>query len=353
VIDPAAPSVPAIRVGIAGLGRSGWRNHLLPLTELRALYQVVAVTDVDPARVREAQQLAGCRAAADVPALVADAEVELVVVSTPSHLHGEHGRAALAAGKAVVCEKPMAPSLAEAERMLACAAEARRLLTVFNNRRYEPDFLQIRSVIAGGRLGEILSIQLSAHRFVRRLDWQAWLALGGGALRNTAWHLLDQALQLAGGRLEHPQITAKLAHALGPGDGEDYVRVALTAPAAPFVSIEVSDVCPYPQPAWLIMGSHGMLTGSHEELSWRYVRPGDVTPLNAPDRPPPLRDYPVDRLMPREKAWRRPASAASPSLGFYQDLHAAVRRGGPAPVTPAEIRQIQRIIDKCLRQRNT
>lgn len=123
---------------------------------------------------------------------------------------------------------------------------------MFNNRRYEPDFRQVKSVIASGGLGEILSVQLSEHRFVRRLDWQARSGCGG-ALRNTAWHLLDQALQLAGDRLASPRVTAKLARALGLGDGEDYARVVLTGPAAPLVSVEVSDVCPYPQPEWLIM----------------------------------------------------------------------------------------------------
>lgn len=349
----AAPPAAVVRVGIAGLGRSGWRNHFLPLMELTTRYRVVAVTDTDPARAGEATQRAGCRAVADVRALVADTDVELVVVSTPSHLHPEHCVAALAAGKAVVCEKPMAPSLVAAEHMLARADQAGRLLTVFNNRRYEPDFRQIRSVVASGQLGELLSIQLCAHRFVRRLDWQAMSSLGGGALRNTAWHLIDQALVLADGRLVNPRVTSKLAHALGPADGEDYAKVVLTGPGAPFVSIEVSDICPYPQPEWLIMGSHGALTGSHDELTWRYIRPGDLAELTAPEGPPALRQYPVDRLVGREANWRTPPHPASPSLGFYRDLHAAILGTGPAPVTPGEIRLIHRIIDECFRQRDS
>ena len=343
---------PAVRVAIIGLGRSGWRNHLLPLAGLAPLYQVVAVADPDPARVREAQQRVGCRGAADVPALVTDTEVDLVVVSTPSHLHVEHSSAALAAGKAVVCEKPMAPTLAEAEQLLARAEQAGCLLTVFNNRRYEPDFRQIRSVVASGVLGELLSIRLCAHRFVRRLDWQARSGLGGGAVRNTGWHLIDQGLLLAGPRLSDPQVTAKLAHALGPADGEDYATLTLTAAGAPFVGIEVSDVCAYPQPSWLVMGSHGTLIGSNDELSWRYVHPADLPALEAPDGPPPLRDYPVQELTARTGSWRRPADSASPSIGFYRDLHAALRGGAPPPVTPAEIRRIQRILDECLRRRD-
>ena len=343
---------PAVRVAIIGLGRSGWRNHLLPLSEMRPLYQVVAVADPDPARVLQAQQLLGCRAAVDVAALVTDAEVDLVVVSTPSHLHVEHSTAALAAGKAVLCEKPMAPTLAEAEHLLARAEQAGRLLTVFHNRRYEPDFRQVRSVVASGVLGELLSIRLCAHRFVRRLDWQARSGFGGGAVRNTGWHLIDQGLLLAGPRLSEPQVTAKLARALGPADGEDYATLTLTAAGAPFVSVEVSDVCAFPQPAWLVMGSHGTLVGSNTELSWRYVRPQDLAAREVADGPPPLRNYPVEELPARTGSWKRPADSPSPSLGFYRDLHAALRDGKPPPVTAAEVHRIQRILDECLRRRD-
>ena len=96
-----------VRVGIIGLGRSGWSIHALGLQQMPERYQIVAVADLITERRAEAQQTLGCRAYAGYGELLADREVELVIVAPPSTLHSVYTIAALQAGKAVVCEKPM------------------------------------------------------------------------------------------------------------------------------------------------------------------------------------------------------------------------------------------------------
>ena len=122
-----------VKVGIVGLGRSGWSIHALTLQKLADRYQVVAVADPDQARRQEAEQTFGCRAYASTPELFADAEVELVVVASPNHLHAMHTVSALEAGKAVVCEKPMAASLEQALAIRAAVMRAGVPYTIVHN----------------------------------------------------------------------------------------------------------------------------------------------------------------------------------------------------------------------------
>ena len=164
---PARPgdNMPPVRVGIAGLGRSGWSIHAEAVARQAGRFELVAVADDQPGRRREAQARFGCAAHATVDALVADPNVDLVVVATPNHLHAGHAVAALAAGRDVLCEKPMATAAADAQNMIAAAAATGRLLTVFNNRRFDPHFLQVRDVIDAGALGRIVQVRLAVHRF--------------------------------------------------------------------------------------------------------------------------------------------------------------------------------------------
>src|SRR5689334_12090993 len=130
----------AVEVGIVGLGRSGWDIHARTLKALSPQYRVAAVTDDDAGRCREAAQELGCRAHRHLASLLDDPDVELVVVATPSHVHAVQVIEGLGRGKHVVCEKPMALSAADADRMIDASRCAGRLLTVFHNMRYWPDF---------------------------------------------------------------------------------------------------------------------------------------------------------------------------------------------------------------------
>ncbi|MDB5327900.1 MAG: oxidoreductase domain protein, partial [Phycisphaerales bacterium] len=138
---------PPVRVGIAGLGRSGWGIHAEAIAQQPTRFQLVAVTDDQALRRAEAVARFGCTAHCDIGQLVRDPNVELVVIATPNHMHAEHAIAAMNAGKDVLCEKPMAASPAEADAMIDAARRNGRTLTVFNNRRFDPHFLKVREIV--------------------------------------------------------------------------------------------------------------------------------------------------------------------------------------------------------------
>ena len=112
-----------INVGIIGMGRSGWELHAAPLSKFPE-YKLVAICDQSEKRRNEASAAFGAQAYTQWQQLVSDPQIQLVVVSTPSHYHVEPTLAALEAGKHVLVEKPMAVTLADAEKMVSAAEKA-------------------------------------------------------------------------------------------------------------------------------------------------------------------------------------------------------------------------------------
>jgi len=341
--------VDKVKVGIAGLGRSGWSIHARVLEKLSYKYKVIAVSDLMDERRLEAMQKFGCKAYSEFDSLIKDEEVELVVIATPSYLHAPHTIKALEAGKNVVCEKPMATNLAEADAMIETAKRTGNLLTIFQNRRFAPDFLKVREVIQSGKLGRIVLVKIYRHFFGRRWDWQTLKKFGGGELRNNASHLIDQALQLLGE--SEPEIFCDLQRTLTLGDAEDHVKIILKAPDSPLIDIEVTRACAYPQDVWLVMGTQGGLTGSSSSLRWKYFNPEDLPPRQLDTKPTPNRSYNVDEISWKEDSWKLNEDSQPGEIIFYEELYKSLRHGTPPPVTPESVRRVMRVIEKCMELR--
>ena len=250
-----------IRTGIVGLGRSGWFNHAKTLEGLDHQYVITAVHDPNPDRRREAVETFGGQSHRSLDDLLADPEVELVVLATPSQLHCAQTLAALDAGKHVVCEKPMASDSVESGRMVEAAKKFGLVLTVFQNQRYMPSFMKVREVIASGKLGRIVQIRLAIHSFGRRWDWQTLKEFSGGELNNTGSHFVDQILLLMGE--VQPEIFCHLERTLTSGDAEDHCKIIFQAPNSPLVDLEITRCCAFRQDTWHVMGTSGGLAGHY------------------------------------------------------------------------------------------
>ncbi len=336
-----------VRVGIAGLGRSGWDIHVRLLQTLPEKYRIVAVSDTHPDRCQEAADTLRCRALPTFEGLANDPEAELVVVATPSHLHAAQTLQALRAGKHVVCEKPMARHLREADEMIAAATEAGRILTIFQNHRYAKDFQQVLRVIQSGVLGRIIHIRMAGHGFGRRWDWQTLQQYGGGTLCNVGSHYLDQALVLLGDR--DPKVFCLRDRALTLGDADDHVKVLLYGEGAPTVEVELTAACPYPQERWLIMGTRGGLSGNAHTLRWKFFDPAHVPARALSEEPTPDRSYNADELARfcTEKTWTSKDDRSPGEKGFYLDLYDTLRKGAPLVIKPEQVRRQIWVLDRC------
>jgi predicted dehydrogenase len=151
-----------------------------------------------------ARELGAERASSDWRALVSDPEIQAVYIATPPARHAEMAVAAAAAGKHVVCEKPMAPTVAEADAMIAACREAGVRLSVAYYRHLYPAMARIREILAAGEIGTPLLAQINAfEHFDLPLDHpRRWLfdpeISGGGALMDFGCHRIEVLLDLLG-----------------------------------------------------------------------------------------------------------------------------------------------------------
>ncbi len=334
-----------IRVGIAGLGRSGWGIHARLLEPLKEHYRVVAACDLLPSRQKEVAERFGCRTYWDYQEMLKDPDVELVIVSLPNYLHPTASIQALEAGKHVVSEKPMAARVSDADAMIAAAKKAGKVLTIFQNRRYHADFLKVQEVIASGKLGRIVQIRFGWHSFGRRWDWQTLRSYDGGSLNNTGPHALDQALLLFGE--QEPQVFCLLQRTLTCGDADDHDKVVFYGPGAPIVEVEISSACAYPQEPWLVMGTQGTLTGSFRALKWRYFDPADLPPREVDVQPTPDRSYNREDIPWKEETWDISEFKGPGDTGFYLDLYETIRHGAPLAITPESVRRQVKVLEYC------
>ncbi|MEU0250661.1 Gfo/Idh/MocA family oxidoreductase [Streptomyces sp. NPDC006235] len=152
-----------VRVGVIGAGWIG-QDHIRRLTETVTGAQVTAVTDIDAARSQEAAAQVGAEVFADGGELIAADDVDAVLVTSWGPTHAEHVLSAIASGKPVFCEKPLATTAEDCLKIMeAEMAHGRRLVQVGFMRRYDAGYRQMKQVISSGRIGEPLMVHC-AHR---------------------------------------------------------------------------------------------------------------------------------------------------------------------------------------------
>ena len=213
-----------IGVGLIGYGLGGRAFHA-PYVDVTAGMSLRAVVSGNPAKVQADGR--AVRVLPTVAALLAQPDIDLVIVCSPDAFHAEHAVAALVAGKHVLVDKPFATSLADARRVAAEAQARGRLLAVFHNRRWDADFLTLRRLMADGTLGRIVEVESRFDRWrpVPAATWKE--ARAGGSWLDLGPHLVDQAIQLFG----MPQaITADITAFREGGPSPDYFQATLRYP---------------------------------------------------------------------------------------------------------------------------
>lgn len=340
-------SNPVIRVGIIGQGRSGWGIHAKFLRTVPERFQIVAVADLIPERVAQSARDLGCKAYPNAESLIADPDIDLVVVSTYNHTHAKYATMALAAGHHVLCEKPFGLEVKDVDAMLAAAKASGRILAPFQQRRYEKDFQKVLEIVRSGLLGDIIHIRIGWHGFGRRWDWQTSRAYAGGNLNNNGPHPLDHALMLFGDA--EPQVWAQAGGYLRSGDAEDHLKFIFYGPGSPTVEVELCNAWAYPQERWMVVGTRGGLHGGTKRLDWKWV---DYSTM--PERPldmnsTPDRSYNGEKIEWQTGFWEDTtegenagAGAAPPDVdvrAFYDDFYKTLTTGCPLVITAEEGRR--------------
>ena len=330
----------SVRWALVGYG-SGGRVFHAPLLAAADGVDLVAVVTGNPARqAAVADRLPGAQAVPDLAALPG-LGVCAITITTPPATHTDLAHQALDLGLDVVVDKPFALDAMAAQELVDHAREAGRGLTVYQNRRWDTDFLTVRRLIDGGRLGRV-------HRFVSRIDrfrpvkpgWATSVATGGGTLLDLGPHLIDQALVLFGPvRRLQAQINV-----IRPGSGaEDEIELHLEHHGGVYSTLAAGMASAAEGPRFQVNGDVGGYLVNGFDVQESQLKAGgdpktlgDEWGVEAPSA--------FGRLATADGVAEVPSERGRWD-GFYPAAAAAFRGDGPLPVDPADAVATARIID--------
>ena len=331
-----------IRYGIVALGRSGWDIHVAELRN-RADAKIVACADPMPERRAQAEAELGCKTYSTLAKFLKQDDVEVVVIATPSAQHARDTKKSLAAGKHVVCEKPMALSLSETDSVIKAAQASGKHLFIHQNYRFWPEYNHLREVIDSGILGRVFHIRHYQSSFVRRNDWQTLAKNGGGVLNNTCPHFIDVLIQLIGSPIK--TVLADLQQIASAGDVEDHVKLFMRGENGVTADMEISNAqsLSTPLPKWILCGTQGTLSSDGKQSTIRYFDPAQVEPLDVIDGPVMNRKYGNEDKLPWQDKTLVVDDRADKRT-FYDNVFEVLREGKPMRVTLEQVRELMRVI---------
>jgi len=334
-----------LRVALIGYGLAGASFHA-PLVGSTPGLTVASVVTSNPKRQEQvmaehpdARVLAGADELWELAG-----EHDVVVVASPNDSHAPLARRAIDSGLPVVVDKPLAVTAAEGRALVEHAERRGVPLTVFQNRRWDSDFLTVRALVADGRLGRV-------HRFESRFErWRpqpkadAWrettpAAQGGGVLLDLGAHLVDQALQLLGPVAGvHGEVDS-----LREGASDDDAFVALRHRSGAISHLWASAVAAAPGPRLRVLGSEGAYVvealDSQEEALRAGRRPGGAEPWGVEP------ESHWGRLVRGDESEPVPTEpGAWPE--FYAGVERALRSGAPMPVDPNDAVTVLEVLER-------
>lgn len=338
-----------LRTAIIGFGISGRVFHA-PLIQADDSYLLEAIVTSQPGRAEAA------RTTYPHAQIIATPEdlfshidagnlgLDVIVIGTPPVNHKKLAKAALERGLHVVVDKPFVPTSADGQELIAAAAAAGRCLTVFQNRRWDGDFLTIQQLVHEEKLGDI-------RTFESRFEWwmpegfgnwrdEAPLAEGGGILHDLGAHLIDQAIQLFGPVAEVYGETSRHGDP-SQSDADEEAFLSLLHQSGTRSRLWMNGQAPQPGPRFHITGSRAAYTkwgldGQEEALAQGLL---PTNPHYGVEPPETWGKIGVAGSLTSEPT----KAGAYPQ--FYKQLAQALQVGSPAPVDPQDAVAVLRVIE--------
>jgi predicted dehydrogenase len=338
-----------IRVAVAGFGLSGSVFHAPLIAAIPAFtLDVISTSDAGRKAAAAASYPAARIVGSPADIIELAGELDLLVLGTPPATHYPLAKAALEAGLDVVVDKPFTVRSGEGEELIALADRLGRVLTVFQNRRWDGDFLTVRGLVRGGGLGTVTRFESRFERWSPAVS-KAWKASataadGGGVLFDLGTHLLDQALELFGpATVVHAELDARR-----PGEKvDDDVFLALRHDSGVTSHLWMNMLCAQQGPRFRLLGSEGAYTKNGVDPQEPFIAAGGG-PLDE--------DYGVEDsdwagMLGRDGHLDRLPTDRGAYPEFYRILAEKINDGGaasglPLPVDPAGPVEVLRLIEQ-------
>ncbi len=331
---------PPIRVGLIGFGFVSKTFHI-PLLKATEGYKITTVSSSHPADVTAV--LAGVDVVSDPKALATHPDIDLVVIASPNETHAPLAEAAMRAGRNVVVDKPFTITVEEARHLAAVAKEKNVLLSVFQNRRWDSDFLTVQDAIRRDLTGRVVLFEsrIDRYRPEVRDRWREVPGPGAGLLYDLGPHLIDQTLLLFG---IPDSVQATLAKQRRGARTDDFFQLVLRY-GEMVATLQAGSLVSGGSARFSVHGEHASVIKQKPDIQEDQLRAGMV---------PGSRDWgldPDDALLYDGTTGdtRTLKAARGDQRGYYVGLREALLRRAPNPVPPEQGATVMAIIEAAFR----
>ncbi len=333
-----------IHTGLIGFGFSGSTFHAPVINTIDTL-QITRVLSSQPDKVK--QHLPAANICEGINEIVQDPEIELVIITSPNQTHYPYARKALEAGKHVVVEKPFVLSTKEADELIRLSRSNRRLISVYQNRRFDSDFLTLQKSISQGFLGKIHTYESHFDRYRPQVRdrWRERDLPGSGLLYDLGSHLIDQALLLFG---MPKTVHADLLKQRPQAKAIDYFHLVLGYESGLRAILRAGCLVRSPGPRFEVHGSKGTFVKHGMDPQEEQLKQG-LTPIS----PGWGLEAPKQFAKVLFEGEGLQFSGTISSLAgcyenYYKEIAKAIRTGSKPPVTAEEARETTRIIEAAI-----
>ncbi|OCA70704.1 oxidoreductase [Chryseobacterium artocarpi] len=337
-----------VKAGLCAFGMSGKVFHAPFLKEHPGFF-ISAIVERNKEESKEKYPEATIYRSVDE--MLANADIELVIVNTPVQTHYEYAKKALEAGKNIIVEKPFTVDVAEAEELVKLAEEKGLFLSVYQNRRFDRDFLQVQKVLNEGKLGNIKEAEIRFDRFRTtpsgKQHKESPDQIGSGSLHDLGAHLVDQAVQYFG----YPEkLFADVFSMKGSAFANDYFEILLFYKNDLRVRLKSSVFAKEDHYAYKIFGDKGSFLQERTDNQETELVAGAI-PVYGNEWMQPLKEADgILNYLNEDSETERlfTSSEAGNYMNYYQQIYEHIVFGYPLPSPGKEIIQNMKIIDASL-----
>lgn len=334
-------TIQPIKTALCSFGMSGWVFHA-PFIAINPGFELYAVWE--RTKNLAVASYPTVKTVRSLEEILQDEAIELVVINTPNATHYDYARKALLAGKHIIVEKPFTITVAEGEDLIALAKQCNRIMSVYQNRRFDSDYRTVKKVVDEGWLGKIVEAEIHYDRYKQEIGPKLHKETPGpgtGLLYDLGSHLIDQALQFFG---MPTGIFADIAIMREVSKVDDYMELLLFYPGLR-VRVKSSYLVREALPSYVFHGTKGSFikarTDVQEVMLQAHAIPGGAGWGIEPETEKGLLHTEKDGRIIREYI---------PSLkgnygDYYDELYQAIRANGPVPVTAEQGLNIIRVIE--------
>jgi scyllo-inositol 2-dehydrogenase (NADP+) len=276
-------------------------------------------------------------------AMLADDLLELVIINTPNYTHYEYAKKSLEAGKHVIVEKPFTIDVQQAMDLIGIAKKQNKVLSVYQNRRYDSDYKTIKKVLSENLLGELVEVEMHFDRYREELspkEHKETPGPGAGILYDLGSHLIDQALQLFG---KPEKIFADIRIIRPQSKVDDYFELLLYYPKLR-VRLKASYIVREALPGYILHGLKGSFIKPKTDVQETLLKEGVIPGKKDWGTEPETEKGLLHTDIKGKEVIEFITSEQGNYNDYYQAMYEAIRNNQPVPVTAEEGAEVVKII---------